>query len=742
MRGVSDDEAEIEVYYAPSEDGDSEWIPYAGRIEGISDEADGQEGDPHLCGSGYRAVAVTWDTGDPDFASPWEIIIRHAPAEPDRAKLSEEEKKHVREALKLVKEMEGVRDYFIWPVDQTLYSDYGSMIELSMDLSFISKRLEADYYSTVFSVVADVKLIRDNCIKYNGEHDEISQLAGELLGKFEELVLGNELSDYRKLQEELTANAQPRSTDETTPTVVTSPETNTTGSSVRRSSRRQVQARSSLEDLPRPSPARPQRRTRRGRTRTSSQNARQGTRRSVRSVLESAPQVVPRTLEDLSSTNGTSSRGRRTTNRSGGRVLRSSHEVLDEVTVNGHSARERRTRAGTRVMDPLSGQSAAAGQLSTSRTRSRQTGLGAPVRTARSTRGNVSYADQPSDVDDQAELGNVRRSSRFHQSREPELSGVESSSLLRLESTSRSARVTRRSSHNLAALEAPSIPSNGSQQQQRQTRTRNAARQQPSPEPSSSDEEESPASQRRLRQQRQTRTRSAATQQPSPEPSSSEEEESPMSERRSRRMSTIRKSRRQMSSDENSQSESEEESDPSEDHFEANASEDESSMSVASEEESPPTRRSTRARAAATSGSPGSFDLTEDGRGGRKRSHADMESPRTRRGVRLSYEDPSSSEFGSDVEETPDTKPRASRQGARRSSTNSERKNTSRPPSKKKREQSSGVDFTAWPDVPMKKITIIAKAVLNRFVSTKLFLASLPGRYVPHASLPVPTARS
>ena len=46
-----------------------------------------------------------------------------------------------------------------------------------MDLSFITKRLEADYYSTKYSVAADVRLIHTNSAKYNGDNDDLTQLA-------------------------------------------------------------------------------------------------------------------------------------------------------------------------------------------------------------------------------------------------------------------------------------------------------------------------------------------------------------------------------------------------------------------------------------------------------------------------------------------------------------------------------------------------------------------------------------
>ncbi|EEC48653.1 predicted protein, partial [Phaeodactylum tricornutum CCAP 1055/1] len=59
---------------------------------------------------------------------------------------------------------------FLLPVNDYRYSDYPSRVEVPMDLTFVLNRLEADYYGSRPSVVADVRLIRDNCIKYNGEN--------------------------------------------------------------------------------------------------------------------------------------------------------------------------------------------------------------------------------------------------------------------------------------------------------------------------------------------------------------------------------------------------------------------------------------------------------------------------------------------------------------------------------------------------------------------------------------------
>ena len=49
-----------------------------------------------------------------------------------------------------------------------------------MDLSFIEERLDNVYYRTIESVKNDLKLIRDNCFKYNLPDSEVSFNADSL----------------------------------------------------------------------------------------------------------------------------------------------------------------------------------------------------------------------------------------------------------------------------------------------------------------------------------------------------------------------------------------------------------------------------------------------------------------------------------------------------------------------------------------------------------------------------------
>lgn len=53
------------------------------------------------------------------------------------------------------------------PVDPSEVPDYLSVITTPMDLSTMSKRLESDYYKSIAEFTTDLKLVADNCRKYN-----------------------------------------------------------------------------------------------------------------------------------------------------------------------------------------------------------------------------------------------------------------------------------------------------------------------------------------------------------------------------------------------------------------------------------------------------------------------------------------------------------------------------------------------------------------------------------------------
>lgn len=190
------DSISVEVFF--SEDGngleDTVHTSYPGSyVKHDEDKSTvGLSFSPHLRGSGYRSVHLKWE-GDRrvDVASPWEVSItspEEFSCQVQRPHLNEEEKRSVRDALREIRAMPGVQEYFGQPVSEA-YSDYSCRVEVPMNLSFISNRLEAGYYSNIFSVMADVRLILTNCVKYNGENDDLSGVAQEMVGSFGSKVL-------------------------------------------------------------------------------------------------------------------------------------------------------------------------------------------------------------------------------------------------------------------------------------------------------------------------------------------------------------------------------------------------------------------------------------------------------------------------------------------------------------------------------------------------------------------------
>ena len=160
---------------------------YEGKIEGS--EEDDTHPDAHLRGSGFEVVKVNSQEYSDHF-SPWEIVVEDVKA--GRPGLSDDDKKSILEALNVQLRKPGVREHLSRPVDEVRYSDYEKMVEVPIDMMFIKRRLESDYYATKLSVAADVKLIRDNCVKYNGTANDLSRLAAVMYEEFEREILSDE----------------------------------------------------------------------------------------------------------------------------------------------------------------------------------------------------------------------------------------------------------------------------------------------------------------------------------------------------------------------------------------------------------------------------------------------------------------------------------------------------------------------------------------------------------------------
>ena len=199
LNGGAADGIELSTYYGDEENNvnDNDLVAYRGKLADY-EQYDRELNDPNLNNSGFSALQVTWDdisqANDANDMSPWEVVVERPKSKKyslSRTCLSDDESKQVREALKKLKRRPVVRELFLKEVDRR-YSDYPLRVEVPMHLSLIQRRLDNNYYTSRWSVVADVRLIRDNCIKYNGEVGELSDAAREMYQEFEEAILSEE----------------------------------------------------------------------------------------------------------------------------------------------------------------------------------------------------------------------------------------------------------------------------------------------------------------------------------------------------------------------------------------------------------------------------------------------------------------------------------------------------------------------------------------------------------------------
>ena len=158
---------------------DAEYIPWGSEISDMVFSR--REREMHFKNSGYNAIAIVWENGDHAQVSAWEGLltekIRDVPLPPC---LDDDEKSELVGILDKIEEDPLVEQWFSHPVDTSLFIDYLRLVEVPMDLSIIRTRLENDYYTNVLSFEADVKLIRENCNKYNERNADITQAAYDL----------------------------------------------------------------------------------------------------------------------------------------------------------------------------------------------------------------------------------------------------------------------------------------------------------------------------------------------------------------------------------------------------------------------------------------------------------------------------------------------------------------------------------------------------------------------------------
>jgi hypothetical protein len=229
-------------YYDPDvNEEDQEMHLYPAVVKSLGEEE--AQSNPHLRGSGFGVLNVDCEEYDDTF-SPWEVMVDQTT--PGRPGLSEEDMKVVADALRKQMRKPAVREFYSKPVDTERYYDYLNMVEIPMDLSFIHRRFHSDYYATKWSVVADIKLIHYNSVKYNGNVGQLQEIAAAMHEEFEQQVLTEEERGQARVQSPPTLRFRVGTSNEA---VTRQSYNNSSGTSA---SRARTRRNSALEDLPLP----------------------------------------------------------------------------------------------------------------------------------------------------------------------------------------------------------------------------------------------------------------------------------------------------------------------------------------------------------------------------------------------------------------------------------------------------------------------------------------------------------
>jgi hypothetical protein len=157
-------------------------------------ESSGQlSNERHFERCGHDSIHIKWEDGSEGITCLWELNVATMPIGdvPMPPRIKEAAQIRLLETLSSLisdKDDSRIKDFFLLPVDTRRYSDYDLIIEVPMDLSLVRKRLENSYYSNLQSFMNDIKLIKENCCKYNDEHAEITLAAHQLLLTFRDVV--------------------------------------------------------------------------------------------------------------------------------------------------------------------------------------------------------------------------------------------------------------------------------------------------------------------------------------------------------------------------------------------------------------------------------------------------------------------------------------------------------------------------------------------------------------------------
>lgn len=166
---------------------DDDMVLYDATITGFRGEQ--SQSNLHLRGSGFGLVKTT-SQGTEDFNSPWEIIIEDD--ESPRPELDAEEKKQMMDLINAQLRNDVVMEHLAQQVNRSQYSDYDKMVEVEMYFMKIKRRIQENFYATKLSVINDIKLIKENCLKYNGVENELTQISMQMYEEVLEQALSDE----------------------------------------------------------------------------------------------------------------------------------------------------------------------------------------------------------------------------------------------------------------------------------------------------------------------------------------------------------------------------------------------------------------------------------------------------------------------------------------------------------------------------------------------------------------------
>jgi hypothetical protein len=157
----------LTYFYFNSNGEDNAFDPCNYTIMNVVDQEEGQEDEFHFQRSGYNSIIVKFcATDDGNAASPWEVSVADPKEKcPLHTCLIESQNDILFGILDTLENDPYVLSTFSAPVHIRYFVDYPLMIEVPMDLSKIKNRLRNLYYTNIQSVKADMKLLRDNCMK-------------------------------------------------------------------------------------------------------------------------------------------------------------------------------------------------------------------------------------------------------------------------------------------------------------------------------------------------------------------------------------------------------------------------------------------------------------------------------------------------------------------------------------------------------------------------------------------------